>query len=374
MTHFRFLLLLTAVLTLLMACQPGTTDKTEAASADSSMTDKGPYGFGSATVHLDYGKLPTRIAFGSCADQNRPQPILRHVVDRQPDLFIYLGDNIYGDTEDLKVLQEKYQLLADKPEFQALRAAMPTFATWDDHDYGANDAGRHYPKKEESKAMFMDFWGVPDTSSRFDHPGIYHSHLIEQDGKRLQVILLDTRTFRDHLLPNDEQNGHKNDYRPNLDPDSTVLGATQWDWLKAQFQQPADLRIIASSIQFGHSYNGWESWTNVPHERQRMLDLIAETQANGVVFISGDVHWGETSLQPQDSGYPIYDVTASGINQEWDVIEPNERRVGEAVAEYNFGLIEIDWQAPEPTVKLMNIDLNNVVRNEVEVPVAELRF
>ena len=69
--------------------------------------------------------LPSRIAFGSCSDHAKPQPILRHVVNAKPDLFVYLGDNIYGDTEDMAVLKQKYGQLGGKPEFQALRAAMP---------------------------------------------------------------------------------------------------------------------------------------------------------------------------------------------------------------------------------------------------------
>ncbi|RMG67346.1 MAG: alkaline phosphatase family protein [Bacteroidetes bacterium] len=350
----------------ILACQPAQQESTETAS------DVDPYSFGSAIVQPDTQRLPRRIAFGSCADQNRPQPILRHVVDRQAELFIYLGDNIYGDTEEMSVLQAKYQMLADKPEFQALRAAMPTVAVWDDHDYGANDAGRHYPKKDSSKAMFMDFWGVPATSLRRQHPGIYGSHMFEENGQRLQLILLDTRTFRDHLLPNDGQGDHKNDYRPNPNPDSTVLGEAQWAWLETQLQEPADLRIIASSIQFGHSYNGWESWTNIPHEQQRFLDLIARTRANGVVFISGDVHWGEISRREPERMYPLYDVTASGINQDWDKIEPNTYRVGDAVAEYNVGMMEVDWEARRLT--LLSIDQDNRERNRVEVALDSLRF
>ncbi|MEM7657964.1 MAG: alkaline phosphatase D family protein [Bacteroidota bacterium] len=360
---------LMSLLLLIVACQLSAQTQSEP-DPEKRTEHLDPYGFGSPTVELNLDQLPTRIAFGSCADQTRPQPVLHHVVTREPDLFLYLGDNIYGDTEDLAVLQSKYQQLADKPEFQALRAAMPTLSTWDDHDYGANDAGRHYPKKAESKEMFLSFWGVPEHSPRREHPGIYGSHLFEADGQRLQVIILDSRSFRDKLLLNDEQGFHKNDYRPNPSPDSTVLGEAQWMWLAEQFEQSADIRIIASSIQFSHSYNGWESWTNIPHERQRMLDLIKEKQAQGVIFISGDVHWGEISRQEVEGGYPIYDVTASGINQDWDQIEPNERRLGEAVAEYNFGMIELDWTAQ--MVTLFSIDLNDSIRNQVEVPFGEM--
>src|SRR5687768_695157 len=84
------------------------------------------------------------IAFGSCGSQEREQPVLLRVVETNPDAFIFLGDNIYGDTKSIDTLRMKYQALADKPEFQKLKAAMPIYATWDDHDYGWNDAGRHY--------------------------------------------------------------------------------------------------------------------------------------------------------------------------------------------------------------------------------------
>ena len=143
--------------------------------------------------------LPKRIAFGSCGHQAKPQPILDTIVAAKPDLFVYLGDNIYGDTKDMKVLQQKYDLLGAKKEFQRLRAAVPVLSVWDDHDYGWNDAGKEYEFKEESKQIFMDFWNVSQESPRRQHPGIYGSHRFESGGKTLQIILLDTRTFRDAL-------------------------------------------------------------------------------------------------------------------------------------------------------------------------------
>lgn len=332
------------------------------------------FGYGPQVV--DERSLPARIAFGSCADQERPQPILETVVARSPDLFVYLGDNIYGDTEDMGELRAKYAILAARPEFRALRAKCPLLAIWDDHDYGANDAGRYYPKKAESREVFLDFWREPADSARRDHPGIYHAHTFRAKGRALQVILLDTRTFRDDLLLAGEapEPPLKNDYRPNPDPGATILGEAQWDWLRERLAEPADLRIIATSIQFGHSYNGWESWTNVPHERERMIELIAETRANGVVFISGDVHWGEINRQEVDGGYPLYDVTASGINNDWDVIEPSARRVGSAVPEYNVGFIEVDWAREDPLVSLISVDASGAERNRVDLRLSGLTF
>lgn len=322
---------------------------------------------------LQPGPIPTRIAFGSCASQDLPQPALDVALSRDPDLFIWLGDNIYGDSREPDTLRAKYGRLAARPEFRRLRDATPVLATWDDHDYGWNDAGRHWELKEESKEIFLEFWGEPERSERRERPGIYTSYMWQEAGRRLQVIVLDTRTFRDDLLPNDGQPPHKNDYRPNPSPDSTLLGDAQWRWLEARLREPADLRIIASSNQFAHTYNGWESWTNVPRERERMLRLIRETGAGGVVFISGDVHWGEISRLDTPGLYPIHDVTSSGINRSWPTVEPNANRLGDVVREHNVGVIEVDWSAAAPVVSLELWDVNGARRNRVLVPLEEIR-
>ncbi len=321
--------------------------------------------------------IPKRIAFGSCAKQTKPQPILRTIVQREPDLFIYLGDNIYGDTRNMSILKSKYSQLGSKPEFRTLRERVAVLSVWDDHDYGENDAGRDYPKKNESRDIFFDFWRVPSNSPRRKHAGIYGSHRFEEAGKVLQIILLDTRFFRDPLrrnpksLPPDSQ--FKNDYQPDPTPEKTLLGAEQWRWLSDRFREPADVRIVCSSIQFGHQYNGWESWTNLPHEQVKMFDLIRQTRANGVIFVSGDVHWGEISVRHTKDLYPLYDVTASGLTEDWHKIEPNKFRIGEAVAENHFGLLEFDWESEAPSVTMNIIDKTGQRRLQTTVLLSELR-
>ena len=325
----------------------------------------------------DLQHLPSKIAFGSCSNQNKPQPILNTVVSQKPDLFIYLGDNIYGDTKDMNVLAQKYKQLSNKKEFQNLRANTAVLSTWDDHDYGWNDAGKEYPFKEASKEIFMDFWKVPLSSPRRQHPGIYGSHTFTDGKKTLQVILLDTRTFRDPLKRNSKTNNldgqFKNDYQPDT-TQKTILGTTQWQWLEKALKQNADLRIICSSIQFGHEYNGWESWTNLPNEQKKMIRLIKKTQANGVVFISGDVHWAEISKRTFQDIYPIYDVTASGITEDWHNLEPNRYRVKNAFRKNHFGMIEIDWKKEKPTAIMQIKDVNGETVIRHAVPLAELQF
>src|SRR5688572_29814760 len=152
------------------------------------------------TQHAGKSELIRKIAFGSCGHQSDPQPVLERIVEQQPDLLIYLGDNIYSDTYSMDTLRMNYDILAAKPEFQKLKASVPMLATWDDHDFGWNDSGRHYPYKEESKQIFLDFFGLPDSTLR-DHEGIYYSRMFVNGPKELQIIMLDMRTFRDKILP-----------------------------------------------------------------------------------------------------------------------------------------------------------------------------
>ena len=325
----------------------------------------------------DIHYLPSKIAFGSCSNQNKPQPILETVVKQKPDLFIYLGDNIYGDTKDMNILAQKYKKLGSKKEFQNLRAKTTVLSTWDDHDYGWNDAGKEYPFKEASKELFMDFWKVPLSSPRRKHPGIYGAHTFSDGKKTLQVILLDTRTFRDPLKRNSKTNNldgkFKNAYQPDT-TNKTILGNAQWQWLENTLKQNADLRIICSSIQFGHEYNGWESWTNFPNEQNKMAELIRKTKAGGVVFVSGDVHWGEISKRNFDDLYPIYDVTASGITEDWHNLEPNRYRVKQAFRDNHFGMIEIDWEKKTPEAVMQILDVNGKPMIRHSVPLNKLQF
>ena len=320
-----------------------------------------------------------RIAFGSCGSQDHPQPVLDLAVRQKPDLFIWLGDNIYGDSEVLDTLDAKYKRLESKSEFQNLSATCPMISTWDDHDYGANDAGRHYPLKLQSKELFLNFWKVPKEDIRYQREGIYTAYYY-QDGKHtLQIIVLDMRTFRDDLRRyHGEQVDttrffYDLDYLPYETTDSTLLGETQWSWLEKQLSVPADLRIIASSSQFGITFNGYEAWANFPHEQKRFLDLVKSTGANGVVFISGDVHYAEISRLNYPEVYPIYDVTASGITSTWDFATPNDNRIDGAVMENHFGLLEIEWEG-KPNVNMKIIDVNGKVRIDRTVLLKDLQL
>lgn len=304
----------------------------------------------------------SRIALGSCDRHNRPTPIWESIVATRPELFLFIGDNIYADTEDMEIMRAKYTMLAAKAGFRELKAACPILATWDDHDYGVDDGGAEYPKKAESQAVFNDFYEVPADSPRRKRPGIYDAEVFGPKGRRVQVILLDTRYFRSPLKRRPGgKTKHRGPYVPSDDRAATMLGPAQWKWLARQLKVPAEVRIIASSIQVVAVEHGWETWGNMPRERERLFRTIAESGAGGVIFISGDRHKGElsrTDSKQSGVGYPIYDLTSSGLNQGGggSPTEPNQHRL-EQYGKENFGTITIDWARNDPTLTLAIHDL-----------------
>lgn len=312
----------------------------------------------------------TRIHFGSCIKQDRPAPLFETILRDKPKLFIFLGDNIYGDTSDMKVLQAKYDRLAAIPGFAKLRSSSRVLATWDDHDYGMNDSGANYGKRKESQQLFQKFWeGKADA-----RPGVYRSHTFGAKARRVQVIMLDTRYFRGPLKTGERRTGGP--YYPQPDPSVPMLGEAQWTWLEQQFEKPADLRIVASSIQCIPEASGQETWSNLPNERKRFFDLVAKTKANGVIIISGDRHWSEISVLDEDVPYPIYDVTSSSINQLHKRGTPTKNRFRALPTSFhqeNFGRLNIDWQRDDPLVTAEIVDLDGKVRIAKKLFLSELQ-
>ncbi len=329
----------------------------------------------------------SRLAFGSCFKTDGSPGVWNAIGEWDPELLMLIGDNVYADTEDIVLMRERYRALAEIPEFAGLRAGRRFLATWDDHDYGANDAGSDYPMRAESQRVFLDFCGEPADSPRRATPGVYAARIFGPPGTRLQVILLDTRYFRSRLerRTSDEEAalGHAGPYRPSLDRARTMLGPTQWAWLEERLREPAEVRVVASSIQVVAEDHGYETWANLPLERKRLFQLIRDTGAEGVIFVSGDRHKAELSiLDPAraasesavDVGYPIHDVTSSSLNSGsswWN--EVNRHRRGSQYFGANFGTIEIAWALPDPriTLRIHADDGKTLLRHDLKA--SELR-
>jgi alkaline phosphatase D len=315
----------------------------------------------------------TRIGFGSCANQDKPQPIWDAILRYRPDLFIFTGDNVYGDLTPgaANTLSEAYAKAARIEGYRKLRETVPVLATWDDHDYGSNDAGGDFPYKERAKALFLDFWQVPEADPRRGREGVYDARIYGPAGMRLQVILLDTRSFRSPLRRKPAGAPGPGPYLPDPDPAKTMLGPAQWTWLGEQLRQPAELRLIISSVQVLAEGHGYERWGNLPHERERLLELIASTGARGVILVSGDRHVGALYHLSEGVPYDLYEITSSGLNMFYAAAsEPGPLRFGAVYGRENFGTIDVDWWAGE--VRLAVRALNGEPVRQVVVPLAAL--
>lgn len=330
-----------------------------------------------------------RIAFGSCAKQSKPQPIWAAVRAARPELFLFLGDNLHADAQHADTLRQRYAEFRRVEALQAFRHDVPHLAIWDDHDFGDDDVGGDYPHKALSQQLFCDEWGEPADSPRRSRPGIYEAYRIERAGRTVQVLMLDLRFNRTPLVVDPAlKQGYaamyakaklgggpmKGWYTPNLDPAATLLGEPQWAWLAERLAEPADVRLLCSSVQLSAEGTGWEGWANFPLERQRLVDLIREKRAEGVVVVSGDMHYADLSRWDTPACYPLWDLTSSGLTEVWDIPTPNQRRVSEVYAGVNFGLVELDFSTPAPTLRLSIRDVKGDTRLQQRLSLDQLRF
>lgn len=307
-------------------------------------------------------EMVTKFAFGSCADQKKDHPIWDPIVALQPDLFLFLGDNVYADTEDPTEFREAYDLLGKKVGYRRLVETTPVLAVWDDHDYGVNDGGADFSKREMAEEIYHEFFTTPADAAVRSYPGIYDAKYFGGEGKRLQILLLDTRYFRSTPVKLPQRSEH-GPYGENLDPEATILGPAQWKWLEAELRKPADLRILMSSIQFLPQDHAWERWENFPLERKRLLDLLKSLETGPVLFVSGDRHMGEimelATTDPLSPGFPIFEITSSGLTNAGGGRsgEPNRHRVSPTnFQSRNFGFVTIDWDAKSLLLELRDVE------------------
>ena len=293
------------------------------------------------------------IGFGSCLTQEKPMPIFNAIKSENYDLFLMLGDNVYGDTDsnDLIELRDAYE--KQRENFDRLNLNFPFEAIWDDHDYGKNDGGEEYIYKEEAEQIFLDFWNIPQDDIRRNRPGLYFEKTQEIDGISIQMIFLDTRFFRDALLPTDEKGAPgKERYVPQTDTSLTMLGEDQWTWLQEQLDKEVDHKIIVTSIQFLAMGHGWEAWKTLPHERQRLIDLVDQSSSE-VLFISGDRHRGGLYQFSTQSGKVISEMTSSSLNLAFaNDEEDGPLRSGPTFVQENYGEILLDKSTNTLTVNL----------------------
>ncbi len=310
-------------------------------------------------ARLDTSQDLMTIAFGSCNKLQLPQNMWPAVAANKPDLWIWLGDIIYADTSDPRILSAMYKQLKSSPEYKKLTVKTPVVGVYDDHDYGVNDGGKGHPGKKHSQKILMDFLSVPKNSPLRKQEGSYQSYTFGKGEHRVKVIVMDTRYFRDTLIPNPTKHPR---FFPNMEGD--MLGETQWKWLEKELKNnPANLTILCSSVQVIADDHPQEKWGNFPNARKRLLKLIVETKPKNLLILSGDRHMAEISkMDLTGLPYPLYDFTSSGLtHQRKGETEINKFRVGDMIVKRNFGMLKIIWNGSKPTVSMQVHGLDNEV-------------
>ncbi|MFK7966412.1 MAG: alkaline phosphatase D family protein [Burkholderiaceae bacterium] len=300
----------------------------------------------------------SRIYIASCLDEEkrRRAKVLDAMAARPADLLLMLGDNVYGDRRNGKrvrpdpQLTELTQSLADltrRPDFKEVLKTHPVMVAWDDHDYGMNDGGRDFAFRARAEDLHETFWGLKQTAAA-TRPGTYYARAFGPAGARVQVIMLDTRSFRSALARTDQRGAPgKERYLPSEDVNQEMLGAAQWRWLEQQLSRPADVRVIASSVQvLPTNAHGFESWSRLPRERDRLLATVSARMDGQVVFVSGDRHRAFIYKQAELGGGAFVEMTSSSINRSSrrGAQEMDRAQLGAAFVGENFGEVFIDWR------------------------------
>ncbi len=297
------------------------------------------------------------IAFGSCNKQWKENELWNEILKSNPDVWVWGGDIIYSDTNDMKVLQENYNEQKQNKSYKNFTSKVEIIGTWDDHDYGVNDGGTEYPEKAASQQLFLDFIDVSADSPRRNQEGVYFSKNYTVDNHSIKIIILDTRYFRTSLTKDTETDKR---YKPNNYGNGTILGDQQWNWLQSELtNSTANFNIIMSSIQILSGEHGWETWANMPHEVDKLVNILKTTQAKNTIILSGDRHISDFSkLEIEGLSYPLIDFTSSGLTHSatMNTGEPNKYRIRNLVNQRSFGLLKFDFENNQVLMEMRGLN------------------
>jgi alkaline phosphatase D len=304
-------------------------------------------------ANISFAEIVYKLGIGSCVDQDYPTPAWASLEKESINSFFFLGDNIYGDVPSGRL---DNVILS----YEKLNNQMPSWlknteklVIWDDHDYGLNDAGANYIYKAESQQIYNDAWNIDQNDPRRSREGIYFSELKDIAGKKILIVGLDTRYFRSNLIK------IGNSYKPHKNSNTTILGPIQWQWLEKELSREHDILILASSIQVLATEHRFEKWSNIPHERDKLLALLNKLSSK-VLIISGDRH--RSGFYKLDN---IYEFTSSSLNKGiFSSYESDSLLIGKTYIQNNYGIVQFH----ENTLNLFIKDENMNILESLEIP------
>ena len=302
-----------------------------------------------------YATPLSTLAFGSCNRTDLDPKIWEVIEDKNPDVWVWLGDIVYTEDQSMEDLAAKYALQKKLPAYQKLTNQSKVYGVWDDHDFGKNDAGAAFQLKQASRELLFDFLDLPSDHLARKREGAYQSYCFGEGNQKVCLYLLDVRYFKEAYVndPNPNQRYKKND--------GTLLGEAQWDWLETQLaQDQATIHLFGGGIQFLSSKHPYEKWANFPKAQKRFIDLLEKYSVKNPIYLSGDRHIAEISAQDLQSEVKFYDITSSGLTHSYDSLEEeyNPMRISPLITHLNFGMLEFDWKKRMLQVQILNVKGN----------------
>lgn len=255
--------------------------------------------------------------------------ILDALYKTKPEFMLWMGDNIYlreVDWNSRTGIYKRYSHMRALPQLQPLMGSVHHYATWDDHDFGPNNADNSFVHKEKTLEAFQDFWVNP-TFGINGKPGV----TTKFEWADLEFFLLDNRYYRGQ---NERVTGKRQ-----------MFGDEQIEWLIDALKNSfAPFKIVVAGGQILNPVAKWETFSIFPEERQKLLSLIEKEKIQGVIFFSGDIHSSEITRLEREGTYPLYEFTVSSLTAGISKPKPenNTARFGiENLAEHNFGLFTV---------------------------------
>jgi alkaline phosphatase D len=273
-----------------------------------------------------------RFSFGSCNNQTDSQPLWEDLINQRPDLWIWAGDSVYADWMSGYSIENAYAFQNKNPHYSLFKKQTPIIGTWDDHDYAYDNADGSFSGKVQSQKRFLDFINIPEDSSLRAQEGVYNFHSFGPLEREIKIILLDNRYFK------------------NLDPDYPMLGKVQWEWLEGVLtQSSAKIHFIVTGLPVTSPLIPYtEEWAETS-ELRHMLELLKRTQAQGVVFLTGDKHfssiyrrWGH--LEFMSSG-----MTHLVDRNAWFYLG---KKFPKTFFGLSYGQIDIKWKDETPVLRM----------------------
>jgi alkaline phosphatase D len=272
------------------------------------------------TAPLEGAPTAFRMAITSCMHIKRAQRSWNLLLAEQPDLHLTVGDTHYADTTDPTIQLQHHVAYRRKKEFANVLRQVPTYAIWDDHDYGPNNSDGTAEGKEFSLAGWKQAWPNP-ASGTPDTPGAFFKF----SRGDVDFFVVDGRY---HRSPNELPDNDK----------KRMLGDAQFEWLLNGLKNSkAKFKIIASGSVLHHSkVDGWRIFT---FSRHRLFDAIKKNKISGVMYIGGDMHRSLVWQHHESDrvGYPMIEIMSSGITNGKDL---------------SFATIDFDTTMDDPTARV----------------------